>query len=162
MYYKTVTNKYKIGNVYWDDFEKTIQEYIMENTIKFYAFSIVVRCNLNNEDICIYVDNREGYAPLYKFPDSGWICYKYCKSKKIRDYVFHRAMLRDNKLDSFSIISNVTITLFSNFKSMTAKHKLQQPRRDIESKLLKFIKNESYDDKMNKNKFLTLEYEILF
>ena len=71
-------------------------------------------------------------------------------------------MLRDIKLDSSSIISNVTITLFSNYKSMTAKHKLQQPRRVLESKLLKYIKDASYDDKINKYNFLTLEYELLF
>ena len=62
-------------------------------------------------------------------------------------------MLRDIKLDSSSIISNVTITLFSNYKSMTIEHKLQQPRRVHESKLLKHIKNVSYDDKINKYNF---------
>ena len=71
-------------------------------------------------------------------------------------------MLRVNKLDSSSIISNVTITLSSNYKSMTAKHKFQQPRRVLESKLLKHIKNASYDDKINKYIFLTFEYELLF
>ena len=62
-------------------------------------------------------------------------------------------MLRDIKLDSSSIISNVMITLFSNYKSMTAKHKLLQPRRVLESKSLKYIKNASYDDKINKYHF---------
>ena len=157
MYYIIVTNNYKFGNVYWVDFEKTIQEYMKEITIKFYAFSIVIGCKRNDEDICISVDNREGYAP-----NSGWICYKYCKSKKIRDYIFHRAMLKDIKLDSSSIIGNVSITLFSNYKSMTTKQNLQQPRRVLESKLLKYIKNMSYDDKINKYNFLTLEYELLF
>ena len=142
--------------------KKTIEEYIKENNTKFYSFSIVVRCKLNDEDICISVDNKPGYAPLYKFDNSGWICYKYCQSKKIRDYIFHRAMLRDIKLDSTSIISNVTITLFSNYKLMTAKYKLHQPRRVLESKLLKHIKNASYDDKINKYNFLTLEFELLF
>ena len=140
MYYIIVTNKYNIGNLYWDDFEKTIHEYRKKNTIKFYAFSVVVRCKLNDEDISISGDSGDGYAPLYKFPDSEWICYKNCRSKKIRDYIFHRAMLRDIKLDSSSIISNVTITLFSNYNSMTAKHKFQQPRRVLESKLLKHKK----------------------
>ena len=49
-------------------------------------------------------------------------------------------MLKDLKLDSSSIISNVTITLFSNYNSMTAKHKIQQPRKVLESKILKHIK----------------------
>ena len=160
MYYNIVTNKYNISNVYWVDFEKTIREYIKENNTKFYSFSIVVRCKLNDEDICISVDNKPGYAPLYKFPDSGWICYKYCQSKKIRDYIFHRAMLIDIKLDSSSIISNVTITLFSNYKTMSPQHRFHQPRRVLESKLMKHIKNMSYDDKMNKCTFLTLQYNL--
>ena len=84
------------------------------------------------------------------------------KVKKIRDYIFHLAILRDIKLESSSIISNVTITLSSNYKSMTAKLKLHQPRRVLESKLIKQIKNASYDDKMNKYNLLTLEYELLF
>ena len=45
---------------------------------------------------------------------------------------------------------------------MTARHKIQQPRKVFESKILKDIKNVSYDDKINKYNFLTLEYELLF
>ena len=71
-------------------------------------------------------------------------------------------MLSGIKLDSSSIINTVTITLFSKYKTMTAKHRFQQPGRVLESKLLKHIKNASYDDKINKYKFLTLEYELLF
>ena len=71
-------------------------------------------------------------------------------------------MLRDIKLDSSSIISNIMITLFSNYKSLTVKHKLQQLRRVLESKLLKHIKNVCYDDKITKYNFLTLEYKLLF
>ena len=44
---------------------------------------------------------------------------------------------------------------------MTAKHKMHQPRRVLESRLLKHIKNASYDDKINKYNFLALEYEFL-
>ena len=45
---------------------------------------------------------------------------------------------------------------------MTAKHIIQQPRRVLESNFLKHIKNASYDDKIIKYNFLTLEYELLF
>ena len=88
IYYNIITNKYNIGDVYWCDFEKTIHDYMEENTNKVYIFSFVVRCNLNDEDICIHGDNREGYAPLYKIPDSGWICYKHCKSKKKHEIIY--------------------------------------------------------------------------
>ena len=70
-------------------------------------------------------------------------------------------MLRDFKLNSSSIISNITITIFSKYKTMTAKHRLQQPRRVLEPKILKHTKNASFDDKINKYNFLTLEYKLI-
>ena len=54
------------------------------------------------------------------------------------------------------------IKFFSNYKSMTAMHKLQQPKKVLESKILKHIKNASDDDKKTKNNFLAREYELLF
>ena len=133
-----------------------------ENRAKFYTFCIVVRCTLDNDDISFSVDGNEVDVPLYGFDDCEWVCYRYCKIKKLRDYIFHRAMMRNNKLVSSFIISNVLITLFSNYNSMTAKHKLVQPRRVLESNLLKHIKNASYDDKIFKYNFLSLEYKLLF
>ena len=163
MYYNIVTNKYNFGNVYWVDFKTTIEEYIKENNTKFLSFTIVVRCKLNDEDTCISIDNKPpGDASLYEFHDGERIYYKCYTSEQIRDYIFHRAILMGNKLISSSIISNLTITLFSKYKLMTPGHQLQQPRRVLESKLLKHIKNASYDDKINKYHFLTNEYELLF
>ena len=81
--------------------------------------------------------------------------------KKIRDYIFHRASLNDIILHSSTIISDVTITFFSIYKTMTAKHRFQQPRRVLETKLLKHIKNASDDDKETKYNFLAREYELL-
>ena len=80
----------------------------------------------------------------------------------MRDYIFHRAMLSGIKFDSSSIISNVTITFFSKYRTMTKKNRFQQPRRVLEFKLLKHIKNMSNADKMFKYSFLTLRYELLF
>ena len=161
MYYNIITNKYNIGDVYWCDFEETIREYMVNTYSKFYFFSTLVKCKLNNNDISILVSKMDGYAPLYRFDDSGWIYYRYCNSKKIRDYIFRRASLSDIILHSSSIISNVTITFFSIYKTMTAKHRFQQPRRVLESKLLKHIKNASDDDKETKYNFLAREYELL-
>ena len=66
----------------------------------------------------------------------------------------------DTVFRSSSIISDVMITFLSNYKSMTAKHKMQQPRRILESKLLKNIHNVSYNDKINKYKFLSGEHNL--
>ena len=163
MYYNIVTNKYNIGDVYWCDFEETIREYMVNNSCKFNFFSTIVKCKKNNEDISILVDNIDGYVPLYKFDDDddAWIYYRYCNSKKIRDYIFHRATLSDIILHSSTIISDVMITFFSNYKSMTAIHKLQQPRKVLESKILKRIKNASNDDRETKYNFLARAYGLL-
>ena len=45
---------------------------------------------------------------------------------------------------------------------MTAKHKIQQPRRILESKFLKHIHNVSYNDKINKYNFLSREYKLIY
>ena len=45
---------------------------------------------------------------------------------------------------------------------MTVMHKFQQPRKVLESKILKHIKNASDDDKETKCNFLAREYELLF
>ena len=135
-----VTNNYNNGDVFRSDFEKTIYKQLKENRTEFYAFFVVVKCKLDNDDIYISVEGDEVGVPSYRFDDCGWVCYRYCKSKKIRDYIFHRAVLRDIKLDSSSIVSNITITIFSKYKTMTAKHRLQQPRTILETRFLKHIK----------------------
>ena len=103
--------------------------------------------------MCISPHGNSEDIPLNRFDTSAPQCYR--DIQKILDYIFHRAMLRDIKLDSSSIISNVTLTFFSIYKSMNPKHKLSQPRRVLESKLLKNIKNASRDDKINKYNFLS-------
>ena len=160
MYYNIATFKYIIGDVCFTDIESIIHKYIKDNSTKFRIFTILVRCKLNNEDISISTDSIPVDVPLYRFDNCAHVCYRYCKSKKIRDYIFHRAMLSDIELDSSSIISNLTITLFSKYKTMTPQHRFHQLRKVLESKLMKHIKNMSYDDKMNKYTFLTLQYNL--
>ena len=87
-------HKYFIGDVLCKDFENNIRDYINDYNSKFNSFSILVKFQLNNENISISVDNIEGQIPLYKFKNSGWIYYKYCQSKKVGDFVFHNAILK--------------------------------------------------------------------
>ena len=75
--------------------------------------------------------------------------------------MFHRARLCDIMLNSSSIINNETITFFSNYTSMSTIHELQQPRRILESKLLKHIHNVSYIEKINKYIFLSRDYDLI-
>ncbi len=77
-----VINKYYIGDVLWRDFRNNIRDYINVYNNKFNSFSIVVKFQLNKENMSISIDNIEGENLLYKFENSGWIYYKFCQSKK--------------------------------------------------------------------------------
>ena len=156
-----VINKYYIGDVLWKDFQNIIRDYINEYNNKFNSFSILVNFQLNKENMCISIDNIEGERPLYKFKCSGWIYYKFCQSKKVRDFVLHNAILKNIKLESSSIINNVILTIFSKNKTIKRYHLLTQPRSILESKILKHIHNSNFRDKLTKYFFLSKKYGII-
>ena len=116
---------------------------------------------MNNENKSISVDNINGEIPLYKFKNIGLIYYKFCQSKKVRDFVYHTAILKNIKLDPASIINNIIITIFSKYKTMKRYHLLNQPRSVLESKLLKHIHNSNFNDKLTKYKFLSQKYNFI-
>ena len=62
MYHNIVINKYNIGDVYWSDFENIIQEYIRNFDKKFYYFTILVKCTLDDEILNISIDNIDGFV----------------------------------------------------------------------------------------------------
>ena len=109
----------------------------------------------------ISIDNIEGEIPLHKFKNSGWIYYKFCQSKKVRDFVFHVAILKNIKLQSSSIKNNVILTIFSKYKTIKRNHLLNQPRPTLESKILKHIHNSNFRDKLTKYYFLSKKYGII-
>ena len=163
MYYNIITNKYNIGDVFWCDLVETIHEYMMINLCKFQKFSTVVKCKIDNKDISILIDKIEGYIPFYKLDvdEEEWIHLKYLNRYKIRDYISYHCGLFDTLIHSSTVINDVTITFLSNYKSMIAKHKMQQPRRILESKILKNIHNVSYNDEINKYNFLSRKYNLI-
>ena len=109
----------------------------------------------------ITVDKIYGEAPLYKFKNSGWIYCKFCQSKKVRDYVFHNATLKNIKLESSSIINNVILKIFSEYKTIKRNHLLNQPRSILESKILKHVHNSNFRDKLTKYFFLSKKCGII-
>ena len=159
-YNNFVINKYYNADIIWRDFEN-IRVYINEYNNKFNSFSIAVNFQLNNENMSISVDNIEGEIPLYKFKNSGWIYYKFCQSRKVRDFVFHTATLKNIKLESTSIINNVILTIFSKYKTIKRYHLLNQSRSVLESKILKHIHNSNFSDKFIKYKFLSKKNGII-
>ena len=155
-----VINKYHIGGILWKDFQNIIHNYMNEYNSKFYSFSILINFELNNENMSISIDNSDEEVPLYKFKNIGWIYYKFCQSKKARDFVFTQATLKNIELESTSIINSVTLTIFSIYKSIKRNHLLLQSRSILESKLLKHIHNSDFSDKLTKYEFLSKKYEL--
>ena len=89
-YNNFVINKFYIGDVLWRDFENIIRGYIKEYNFKFNSFNVLVNFKIDNKDnISISVDNIEGKVPLYKIKNSGYVYYKFCQSRRIKDYVIH-------------------------------------------------------------------------
>ena len=109
----------------------------------------------------ISIDNTNGEVPSYKFKNIGCVYYKYCQSKKIRDYVFHNARLKNINLESTSIINNVMISIFSKYKTMKRNYLLCQLRSVLESKILKNIHNKNFIDKRSKYYFLSKKYGFI-
>ena len=75
-YNNFIINRYYIGNVLWENFENILHNFINEYNTKFQAFSIVIRCILDDENINISIDNKDGEVPLYRFKNIGWVFYK--------------------------------------------------------------------------------------
>ena len=109
----------------------------------------------------ISIDNIEGEIPLYNFKNSGWIYYKFCQSKKVRDFVFHNVILKNIKLESLLIVNNVILTITSKYKTIKRNHLLNQPRSVLESKILKHVHNSNFRDKLTKYYFLSKKYGII-
>ena len=152
-------HRYYIGDILWKDFENIIHDYINNYNNKFSSFSILFKLQLNNENKIISADNINGEIPLYKIKNIGWIYYKFCQSKKVRDFVFYTAKSKNIDLKPKSIINNVMISIFSKYKTMKRNYLLKQPRSILESKLLKNIHNKDYIDKISKFHFLSRKYE---
>ena len=141
-------------------FWKIVRGYINDYDTKFNSFSILVKFQLDNENMSISANNLNGQVPLYKFKNIWMVFYKYCQSKKVRDYIFHYALLENINLIYSSIINNLSIIIFSRYNSMKPKYRLQQPRSILESKLLKNLSNKNFIDKISKYHFLVRKYEL--
>ena len=72
----------------------------------------------------------------------------------------HRHVLISGKeLSLDTNIKNMSITFFSYYYIMTPRHRLQQPRRVLESRLLKHITNLNDDEKNIKYRYLWQYYK---
>ena len=95
------------------DFEGILHHYINVNILKFHFFKTLIECDLHGEKIKFYSDEYERRVRLYGFDGGGNVYYRFCASKKIRDYVYHHSTLIGNDLFPESVIKNLSITFYS-------------------------------------------------
>ena len=98
MDYNYVINKHVIGDVHWEDVEKTHRHYINESRSRFFLFKTAVNCNVYDEELSICVSGDKRSVQFYKFQNGGYFYYEFSVSKEIREYIFLRAMLKEIKL----------------------------------------------------------------
>ena len=154
-----VRDEHIVGDVYWKDFYRVICDYVDINRKKFPIFKTVVKCNLFNKDLVICYDRTKKRLVRYGFGDA--IFHDLCPVCEEIPHRIHRyAMISNQKLSLDTVLENVSITFFSYYYIMTPRHRLEQPRRLLESKLLKHIANSDDDDeKINKYRFLWQYYK---
>ena len=91
--------------------------------------------------------------------------YLYINLKILVGYIIN--FVRVKKLETLyiiqllSILNNVTLTIFSKYKTIKRNHLLNQNRSVLTSKILKQIHNLDFIDKITKYKFLSIKYDML-
>ena len=101
-----VREKHTLCDVYWEKFEEILHHYINVKILQIPFFKTLEECDLYAENIKFSSDEYEMRVKLYGFDDGGNFYYRFCASKKRRDYVYHRSTLKGNELYPESIIKN--------------------------------------------------------
>ena len=152
-----IKEKHTIGDVYWKDFYRVIREYVNTNRLKFPIFKTLVKCNLFDRDLVIWYDKTKKILIRYGYGDNVFhYLYPVCEEilKRIRDHV----LIKGEKLSLETVIKNISITFYSYYYIMTPRHRLEQPRKVLESNLLKHITKLNDDEKDIKYGFLWHRY----
>ena len=153
-----VREEHIVGDVYWKDFYRVIREYVDINRKKFPILKTVVRRKLFNKDLVICYDETKKGLIRYGFGDAVFH-HLYPVCEEILDRLHRYALICGKELSLDTVIKNMSITFFSYYYIMTPRHRLQQPRRVLESRLLKNITNLNDDEKNIKYRYLWLYYK---
>ena len=79
--------------------------------------------------------------------------------EEILDRLHRYVLTSEKELSLDTVIKNMSITFFSYYYIMTPRHRLQQPRRVLESRLLKHITNLNDDEKNIQYRYLWQYYK---
>ena len=152
-----VREEHIVGDIYWKDFYRVIRNYVDINRKKFPIFKTVVWCNVFNKDLVICYDKTKKRLIRYGFGDAVFHdLYPVCEENLHR--LHGRVLISGKELSLDTVLKNMSITFFLYFYIMTPRHRLQQPRRLLESRLLKHIKNLNDDEKNIKYRYLWQYY----
>ena len=153
-----IREKHTIGNVYWKDFYRVIREYADANRLKFPIFKTLVKCNLFGENLVIWYDKTKKRLVRYGFGDEVFH-YLYPICEEILNRIRCCVLMKGEELSRETVIKNISITFYSYYHIMTPRHHLEQPRRVLESRLLKHITNLNDDERNIKYSFLWYRYK---
>ena len=133
-----VREKHTIGDVDWKDFYKVIREYVNNNRLKFPIFKTLVKCILFGTNLMIWYDKSKKRINRYGFSDKVFH-YIYPVCEEILNRIQRGALMKEEGLSLETVIKDISITFYSYYHILTMRHRLEQPRRILESKLLKHI-----------------------
>ena len=161
-----VTNIYNYNDIVWDDVENILHKNIISHKNKFNEFVIYVLCKINkNVKLNVYKSSSELHALLpiflhqYKNYDVGSL-YIQVAGKMICETIFENLTSKyDINCNPDMKIRSLRIKFVSRYNNMSFRYQLEQPRRVLESKLIKHIKNMSEEEQDNYN-FLVCKHGL--
>ena len=109
----------------------------------------MVNCDLFGENLVICYDKTKKSLISYGFGDEVFLqLYHVCE--EILNRICRHVLITGEELSLDTVVKNLSITFYSYYHVMTPRHRLQQPRKVLESNLLQHITNLNDFEKNNK------------
>ena len=157
---------YNYSNIVWYDVENIIHDNIIIHKNNNNEFKTCVLCKINdNIERNVYKNSSDlntllpTFLAEYKVYDMGTL-YIQIAGKMICKTIFENLRSKyDINCTPDMKIRNLRIKLISRYDNMTFRYQLEQPRRILESKMVKHIKNMSEEEQDNYN-FLVCKHKL--
>ena len=113
-----------------------------DNKNKFELFSTIIRCRIDDKNVCIPIDKIVGYSPFFKYDDNPeeWLHLKFLNRYKLFIFIQYNGggYGYNFEIRSDTILNDATIIFHSYYKYMTRKHKIYQPKSILALKLYRY------------------------
>ena len=162
-----VTNIYNYNDIVWGDVENILPDNIISHDKKINELKTCVPCKINDDvEINVYKNASDMHALLPTFIEPFKTLYEVgtlyvqIAGKMICETICENLRSKyDINCTPDMKIRNLTIKFISRYSNMTYRYQLEQPRRKIESKMVKHIKNMSGEEQDNYN-FLVCKHGL--